>query len=90
MDSRLGTLIPATLKLKLSLNPKWEFPKIRGTLLGVPIIRIIVFWGLYLGPLILGNYQIKKLQGINGLNASTSAAVGMLAVVFSSSYMRWG
>ena len=23
------------------------FPKIRGTLLGVPKIRIIVFWGLY-------------------------------------------
>ena len=33
-------------------------PKIRGTLLGVPIIRIIVFWGLYWGPLILGNYPI--------------------------------
>ena len=32
----------------------WGFPKIRGTLLGVPIIRIIVFWGLYWGPLILG------------------------------------
>ena len=26
---------------------KWEFPKIRGTILGVPIIRTIVFWGLY-------------------------------------------
>ena len=26
------------------------FPKIRGTILGVPI-RIIVFWGLYWGPL---------------------------------------
>ena len=25
----------------------WGFPKIRGTILGVPIIRIIVFWGLY-------------------------------------------
>ena len=29
------------------------FPKIWGTLLGVPIIRIIIFWGLYWGPLIL-------------------------------------
>ena len=28
----------------------WEFPKIRGTILGVPIIRTIVFWGLYWGP----------------------------------------
>ena len=24
----------------------WGFPKIRGTFLGVPIIRTIVFWGL--------------------------------------------
>ena len=30
----------------------WGFPKIRGTFLGVPIIRSIVFWGLYWGPLI--------------------------------------
>ena len=36
----------------------WGFPKIRGTLLGVPIIRIIVFWGLHWGPPILGNYHV--------------------------------
>ena len=30
----------------------WGFPKIGGTFLGVPIIRIIIFWGLYWGPLI--------------------------------------
>ena len=35
-----------------------DFPKIRGTFLRVPIIRIIVFWGLYWGPTILGNYHI--------------------------------
>ena len=33
----------------------WGFPKIRGTFLGVPIIRTIVFWGLYGGPPVLGN-----------------------------------
>ena len=37
---------------------RWGFPKIRGIILGVPIIRTIVFWGLYWGPPILGNYQI--------------------------------
>ena len=37
----------------------WGFPKIMGTFLGVPIIRTIVFWGLYWGPLILGNYHIR-------------------------------
>ena len=36
----------------------WEFPKIRGTSLGVPIIRTIVYWGLYWGTLILGNYRV--------------------------------
>ena len=35
------------LQMWLQLNlSKWEFPKIRGTLLGVPIIRTIVFWDL--------------------------------------------
>ena len=34
------------------------FPEIRGTILGVPIIRIIVYWGLCWGPLILGNYHV--------------------------------
>ena len=36
------------------------FPKIRGTFLGVPILRIIVFWGLYWGPLILGKYHVES------------------------------
>ena len=40
------------------------FPKIRGTISGVPIIRIIIYWGLYWGPLILGNYHI--LVSFNG------------------------
>ena len=44
----------------------WGFPKFRGTILGVPIIRIIVFWGLYWGPLILGNYHIGLLTGAMG------------------------
>ena len=37
--------------------------QIRGTFLGVPILRIIIFWGLYWGPLVSGNYHI-------GVNAS--------------------
>ena len=37
----------------------WGFLMIRGTILGVPIIRIIVYWGLYWGTLILGNYHIS-------------------------------
>ena len=40
----------------------WEFPKIRGTILVVPIIRTIVYWGLYGGTLILGNYYMFLLD----------------------------
>ena len=40
----------------------WGFPKIRGTFLGVPIIRTIVFWDLYWGPLILGNYHVEYIH----------------------------
>ena len=32
-----------------------ELPKIRGACLGVPIVRTVVFWGLYRVPPILGN-----------------------------------
>ena len=34
-----------------------EFPQIRGTFSGVPIVKIIVFGSPYLGPPILGNYH---------------------------------
>ena len=36
------------------------FPKIRGTILGGPTIRTIVFWGLEWGTPILGNYHIAS------------------------------
>ena len=43
----------------------WGFPKIRGTLLGVPIIRTVVFGGLYWVTLILGNYHIGlRVEGL--------------------------
>ena len=49
--------------LKSRVKASWEgtwlanrddrgFPKIRGTILRVPRIRIMVFWGLNWGPLI--------------------------------------
>ena len=37
----------------------WRFPKIRGTILGVPRIRTIVHLGLCWGPPILGNYHMS-------------------------------
>ena len=41
------------------------FPKLGDTLLGVPIMRIIVFGCLYWDPIILGNYHFTPcdLQG---------------------------
>ena len=40
----------------------WGVPKIRGTILVVPIARNIVFSGLYWGPLILGNYHTYDMH----------------------------
>ena len=38
----------------------WLFPKLRGPLLGVPIIRVIGHWGLHNGPLMgIGGAQIS-------------------------------
>ena len=49
----------------ISVNRIWRFPKIRGTILRVPKIRIVVFGGLYWVPLILGNYHLGL--GVEGL-----------------------
>ena len=35
------------------------FPKMFNTFLKAPRIRCIVFWGLYWGPPILGNYHLS-------------------------------
>ena len=40
---------------RIPIAPTWEFAKIRGTFLEVPIIRAIVFGGLYWGPPTGGN-----------------------------------
>ena len=36
----------------------WGFPKMRGTILNVLIIKTVIYWGLYWDPPILGNYHI--------------------------------
>ena len=43
----------------------WGFPNIRGTFLGVPIIRTIVFWGPYWAPPIEGNCHIGAIIGVD-------------------------
>ena len=40
----------------------WGFPKMMGTILGFSIIRTRVFWGLYWGPPILGNYHTSSFM----------------------------
>ena len=51
-----------TVELPLHSEGIWGFPKIKGTFLGVPIMRIIIYWGVYGGPPILGNYHIMASQ----------------------------
>ena len=46
-----------------ALNPKSNLPEIRGPLFGVPIIRMIAFWGLYWRPPIDGHYHTVRLIG---------------------------
>ena len=37
----------------------------RGTIVGAPIMRTIVYWGLYWGPPILGNSHISNGESIS-------------------------
>ena len=55
----------------------WGFPTIRGTILGVPLIRARVFGGIYWGPLILGNYHV-----------SLSSFPGLARVSYSLNFLR--
>ena len=50
------------------------FPKF-GVPFGVPVTRIIVFWGPYWGPLDLGNYDVRPymFRGDQSLNAMLGA-----------------
>ena len=61
-EELLDSVALRELKLTYHKMGIWRFPKIRGTLLGIPIIRNILFWGLYWGPLISGNYHIVNLN----------------------------
>ena len=53
----------------LGFRVVWRFPKIRGTILGVPIIRAVVFWGVNRGVLILGNYHTLDMHTVRCIRA---------------------
>ena len=58
---------PARVGLRLGLiKPHMGVSQIRGTFLGVLILSIIVYWGLYWGTLILGKYHIVLISILNG------------------------
>ena len=48
-------------------NLTWWFTKIRGTILGVPIVRTLVFWGLYWGPLFRETTTSSRLKATASL-----------------------
>ena len=70
ITNRSLALVPQVSTAKQS---KWGFPKFRGTFLGVPIIRIIIYWGLYWVPLVLGNYQMKTCECVCGRSKQINA-----------------
>ena len=59
MGLRFGALQSVEFRVVIGFRVDKGFPKMSGTILGVPIIRIVTFWGLYWGPLILGNNHIR-------------------------------
>ena len=48
----------------------------RGAIVGVPIVKIVVFWGLYWGPLIYGNYHVSNPNGYPVSSAPPSTCKG--------------
>ena len=55
----------------------WGVPKIRGTFLGVPTIRIIIFGDPYWGPPILGNYHMSSSADRRGPVSLSSRLPGV-------------
>ena len=56
----------------------------RGTILGVPMIRIIVYWGLYRGPIVYGNYHMFLLikMPLDGFESRNKGSSFWFAYVF--------
>ena len=63
----------------------WGFLKTRGNFLGILIIRTVVYWGVYRGTLILGNYHLglyfTPQPKERPKNFSTGTAAGNAAAV---------
>ena len=53
-------------RLPKSTKSMLGFPEISGTILGVPTLRTIVFWSLYWGSPILGNYHVSRFFSQRG------------------------
>ena len=51
------------------MNPKWEFPKIRGTLFWGPYHKDPTIWATILGTPIFGNYVGFFVGGAEGLES---------------------
>ena len=65
------------------LPSKWAFPKIRGP------VRVIVYWGLFWGPPMLGISQIRTSSGfIKGCLKLVSAFFGRGVFGGLSAYNR--
>ena len=68
-----------------------DFPKLGVPCLGVPLIRTIVYWGLYWGPLILGSYHMGR--SIRESSLRLGELIDDIVQVLRHSgvgYARWG
>ena len=57
-DSRYGPSELQLIYIYMYMD-MWGLPRIRGTILGVPIMEIMTLLNLHWGPLIAGNYHIS-------------------------------
>ena len=69
-------------KMTWEYGDRRGFPKIRGTILGVPITRAIVYGGLYLGSVILGDYHIGSSAVLCPVNVFQPCFVKLLCHIF--------
>ena len=75
------------IRIPASPSLTWGFPQIRGNLLGLLIIRTtVVFWRLYWGPLVLGNYHISSFLAADAARPACKLRVSPVYLLELSLY----
>ena len=60
------------------------FPKLGGYLLGVPVIRVIVFWGLFWGSPYCGKLPHRDIQAVCEPRCKKGLGLQVVKIVVAS------